>query len=75
MSAKIKAIARIVWHHNSVWDWDEMTPEEIAERETITADMIRGVDYDGLAHYPPIACAASRAWDAAIEFANGEAEQ
>lgn len=69
MSAKIKAIARIVWHDGFLYDWDKMTADEIAEREEVTAGLIDGNDFGELGHYVGIACAASDGWDAAIAFA------
>ena len=68
MSAKIRFIARLVWSQSMLQDWDTLTPDEVAEYETMTADMINGVGYDGMGHYVPIIDAASKAWDAAIKF-------
>ena len=72
MSAKIKAIARIVFHDSGFNNFDTMSADEIAEEEAKTEGMLQGDDYGGLGRYVPIACAASKAWDAAIEFARRE---
>lgn len=69
MSAKIKTIARIVWRESMPQDWDTLTSEEVAEYEAMTEDMIAGAQYDGMGHFVPIVDAASKAWDAALEFA------
>jgi hypothetical protein len=54
-------------------NFDAMTASELAEQEAIARALILGDDLGYMGHYVAIACAASAAWDAAIEFvARGE---
>lgn len=75
MSAKSKAISRIVLHDSTFNNFDAMTPDELAEQEAKVEALIDGDDLGYMGHYVPIACAASRAWDAAIGFSANEAKE
>lgn len=71
--SKYSSIARIVLHDSTFNNFDVMTASEIAEQEAIVRALIDGDDLGHMGHYVLIACAASEAWDAAIEFvARGE---